>query len=138
MKRTIRQNICAAYSLHDMNVDAFDVQGDTITMRTQTGIVQTTPPYSQVDGYVRFEGVRWDFSYAYMMTPIGNTGEFSGKKVFLRDFLAGLNTFGFCIMDETYGYNMTKLSGFLTHRRTFHECIIEIYHEGDMIFVAEE
>ena len=41
-------------------------------------------------------------------------------------------------MDETYGYNMTKYNGYLTANRQFCECVIEIYHEGDMVFVTEE
>ena len=39
---------------------------------------------------------------------------------------------------ETYGYNMTKYNGYLTSNRQFCECVIEIYHEGDMVFVTEE
>ena len=46
--------------------------------------------------------------------------------------------FGFAIMDETYGYNMTKYTGYLLSNRQHCECIIEIYHEGDMVFVSEE
>lgn len=40
-------------------------------------------------------------------------------------------------MDETYGFNMTKYSRYLTANRKHCECIIEIYHEGDMVFVDE-
>ena len=41
-------------------------------------------------------------------------------------------------MDETYGYNMTKYCGYLLSNRQHCECVIEIYHEGDMVFVTEE
>ena len=43
MKRTIRNNIHDPYSLHDMNVTAFEVTGDDIIMRTQSGMVKPRP-----------------------------------------------------------------------------------------------
>jgi len=137
MKRTIRNNIHDPYSLHDMNVTAFEVAGDDITMRTQSGMVRCTPPFAQVDGYVEFHGVRWDFCYVYFLSVTGNVGAFQGRKMFLKDFLADFPSFGFSVMDETYGYNQTKFSGYLTANRGHCECIIELYHEGDMVFVEE-
>ena len=138
MKRTVRDNINPPYTLHDMNVFALEVSDDTIVMKTQSGIVKTTPPYKQVDGYVEFHKVQWDFSYVYLLGGTGNVGTFTGKKIFLKDFITQYKQFGFSVMDETYGYNMTKYCGYLLSNRQHCECIIELYHEGDMIFVAEE
>ena len=138
MKRTIRNNINTAYSLHDMNVIAFEVTDNDIVMRTQSGMVKTTPPLGQPDGYVEFHNVQWDYSYAYLLDFTGNTGTFKGEKIFLKDFINRYTQFGFSIMDETYGYNMTKYNGYLLSCRQHYECVIEIYHEGDMVFVAEE
>ena len=138
MKKTLRGNIETAYSLHDMNVISFDVAGNDIIMRTQSGMIKVTPPGSQPDGYVEFHNVRWDFSYVYLLGVTGNIGTFTGEKMFLKDFLDRYKQFGFSIIDETYGYNMTKYSGYLLSNRQHCECIIEIYHEGDMFFVTEE
>ncbi len=138
MKRTIRENIDPVYSLHDMNVIAFEVNGNDIIMRTQSGMVRTAPPPSQVDGYVEFHDVQWEFSFAYLLGVTGNESTFTGKKMFLKDFIANAAPFGFSVMDETYGYNTTKFSGYLTFSREFHECFIDIYHEGDMVFVETE
>ena len=138
MKRTIRSNIETPYSLHDMNVISFEVTDDDIVMRTQSGMVKCTPPYRQLDGYVEFHNVQWDFSYVYLLGVTGNIGTFAGEKMFLRDFINRYKQFGFSIMDETYGYNMTKYNGYLLSNRQHCECVIEIYHEGDMVFVAEE
>lgn len=138
MKRTIRDNINSAYSLHDMNVIAFEITDNDIVMRTQSGMVETVVPYGQPDGYVEFHNVQWDFSYVYLLGVTGNIGTFTGEKLFLKDFINRYKQFGFSIMDETYGYNMTKYSGYLTSNRQHHECVIEIYHEGDMVFVAED
>ena len=138
MKRTIRNNINAPYTLHDRNVIALDVMENDLVMRTQSGIIETIHLGRQVEGYVEFHDVKWDFSYVYLLGVTGNVGTFTGEKMFLKDFLSRYEPFGFSIMDETYGYNMTKYCGYLTSGGKFCECIIEIYHEGDMVFVAEE
>lgn len=135
VKETIRENINTAYSLHDMNVIAFEVTDHDIVMRTQSGMIKTTRPQGQPDGYVEFHDVRWDFSYVYLLDFTGNIGTFTGEKMYLKDFIEKFQIFGFSVMDETYGYNQTKYSGYLKFDRHFYECVIEIYHEGDMIFV---
>ena len=137
MKRTVRGNIDAGYSLHDMNVIAFDISDNDIVMRTQSGMVETVPPYRQLNGVVEFHGVQWDFSYIYLLGVTGNIGTFTGEKMYLKDFISKVTSFGFSVMDETYGYNMTKYSGYIMFDRRHYECIIEIYHEGDMVFAAE-
>ena len=138
MVRLHRENICVPYSLHDMNVIALEADGNKLTMRTQSGMVKTTPPYCQLDGYVEFYDVQWKWSFAYLLGVTGNTGTFTGEKMFLKDFISKYKQFGFSIMDETFGYNMTKYNGYLLSNREHHECIIEIYHEGDMVYVADE
>jgi len=139
MKQSIRENILAHYSLHDMNVIRFEISDDRIRMYTQSGIIRCSEPSAQVEGYVEFRKVEWDFSYAYRLDFSGNIGSFTGEKFFLKDFLESLGeNFGLSIMDESYGYNSTKFSGFLSKDRKFGECFLEIYHEGDMVFVETE
>lgn len=138
MKRSIRNNINSPYTLHDMNVIEFEVTGNNIVMKTQSGLVETAGVCRQVDGYVEFYNVQWDFSFVYLLGVTGNTGTITGEKMFLKDFISNIRTFGFSVMDETYGYNMTKYNGFLLHNRKHCECVIEIYHEGDMVFVTED
>ena len=138
MKRTIRDNINALYTLHDMNVCEFEILDNDIIMKTQTGIIETASLGKQVEGYVEFHNVQWDFSYVYLLGVTGNVGTFTGEKMFLKDFIDKYKQFGFSVVDETYGYNMTKYCGYLTSGGKFCECIVEIYHEGDMVFVSEE
>jgi len=135
MKKIIHNNINPPYSLHDMSITAFDVTNAKITMRSDTGMVNAAPPYTQVDGYVEFYDVQWDFSYVYLLSETGNIGKFDGEKLFLKDFIERFPQFGFSIMDETFGYNTTKYSGFLLGNREHYECIVEIYHAGDRVFV---
>ena len=115
-----------------------DIVGNDIILRTQSGLVETVFPYGQPDGYVEFQNVRWDYSFVYLLGVTGNVGTFTGEKMFLKDFISRFTPFGFSVMDETYGHNITKFNGYLSSAREHHECIIEIYHEGDMVFVTEE
>ena len=44
-----------------MNVFEFEVSGKDIIMKTQSGIVETSSVAKQVEGYVEFHNVQWDF-----------------------------------------------------------------------------
>ena len=98
MIKTIRDNINPAYSLHDMNVIAFEVEENNIIMKTQSGMIKTTPICTQTDGYVEFHDVRWDFSYVYLLGVTGNIGAFTGEKMFLKDFIERYKQFGLSIL----------------------------------------
>ncbi len=137
MKRTIRENILAPYSLHDMNVIEFQIHDNDLVMKTQSGIIRTEGLSSQVDGWVEFQNVDWDFCYIYLLDGLGNICHFHGEKMMLRDFIEQTPVFGFSIIDEVYGFNQTKYMGYITYQRMCRECIIEIYHRGDMIFVEK-
>ena len=137
MKRVVRENITAAYSLHDMNVIEFEIRRNDMIMKTQSGIIRTEGLSDQVDGYVEFHNIDLDFCYIYLLNHNGNVGTFSGEKMMLRDFIEQYPMFGFSIMDEVYGYNQTKYMGYLTAKRNTWECIVEIYHLGNMVFVEE-
>ena len=133
----VRDNVHTPYSLHDMNVIAFEVEEDTVVMRTQSGMIKTEGLSSQVDGYVVFEKVRWDYSYVYLLDFTGNIGTFTGEKMFLYDFIEMFQNAGFSVMDETFGFNQSRFTGYLSMNSTVKECSIEIYHEGAMIYVEE-
>lgn len=138
MKRTIRENIKVPYSLHDMNIMEFDVHENDLIMKTQSGMIKVTEPCEQVDGYVEFYDIDWDFSYVYLLDYNGNIGSFTGEKMMFKDFIETYKVFGLSVIDEVYGYNQTKYWGYLTSNRKTQECIIEIYHMGDMVFIEVE
>lgn len=121
-----------------MNVTELSLCENKLIMKTQNGIVKVRPVCEQVNGYVEFNNVDYDFSFVYLFEHNGNVGKFSGEKMMLSDFIKEYKSFGFSVIDEVYGYNQTKYMGYLTSNRKFYECIIEIYHLGDMIFVEEE
>lgn len=137
MRSTLRPNIKSPYSLHDQTVAAFEVQDSDLLMHLKTGMIRTYSPAGKPQGHVEFQSVQWDFSYVYIFDHTGNTGNFSGEKLFLRDFILTYPACCFTICDETYGYNMTKYSGDLMLEGRRVTCMIELYHEGDMFFVDE-
>ena len=70
-----------------MSVFEFEVTDNNNVMKTQSGMVETFPPYGQPDGHVEFRNVQWDYCYVYLLGTTGNIGTFSGEKLYLRDFL---------------------------------------------------
>ena len=84
MKQIVRENINAPYSLHDMNITALEAINDNLIVRTQLGMVKTSFPYTQIDGYVEFHNVQWKFSYVYLFDFCGNAENFTGEKCCLR------------------------------------------------------
>lgn len=128
----------APYTLHDMNVIAFESNGCDLILRTQSGMIKTSPPYPQPNGYVTFQDVDYDLSFIYFFDNTGNVGPFTGRKLFLKDFIHTAKNFGFSVLDETYGFHQTVYSGHMSMQRAFSACTIEIYHKGDIVFSAEE
>ncbi len=137
MKKTIRENIHAPYSLHDMDIVALEINGRDLIVRLQNGMTKTGVPARQTDGHVEFHGVDWGFCYIYLFDFTGNVGTFGGEKKYLISFIEERKALSFSVADEVYGYNQTKYFGYLLTNGKRLECIIEIYHEGDMVFIEE-
>ncbi len=142
MKRIIRRNMTdLPYSLHDARVIGFEVNENILQMKFQSGFVCTVAPFKQVEGFVEFEKIDWDscvYLLEYQEVLCGNPGHFIGKKMELREFLKEFDNASFEIIDETYGYNLSKFSGYLSTKNSFVECMIELYHWGDMSYILEE
>lgn len=137
MKTTIRDNVThLPYSLHDMSVTGFEVEGDRLVLQFANGFVKIGDPCEQINGSIAFQQVDWDFCYAYVLDFCGNAGSFTGSKASLADFIAQNKNVLFEIADETYGYNQSKFSGYLSVARSLKECTLEIYHLGDMQYVT--
>ena len=143
MKQTLRKNITdIPDSLHDAETDRITVEGKTLTLHFTHGYVQNEEPYDDVKGPVGFAGVDWDCSFACVYRckafTLENTGAIEGEKQMLKDFAESFGDAVFEIVDETYGYNETKLEGYLYRSDDTFECSIGIYHMGDMRYLVEE
>ena len=137
LKKVIRENIICPYGLHDMNTTRFEVCNKDILMRLQSGMHKISDPVKQVDGYVKFCNVDFDFCFVTIINELVNEGPITGEKMSFLNFIDRYQNFSFEIIDEVYGYNMTKFWGWLSAGGDLKECIIEFYHFGDMIFVDE-
>lgn len=141
-KKTITKTPEKPYCLHDMHLIGLDLDNNDLTLRFQYGFFSITPPFNQVDGYIKLCGLDLDFCYVYLLeyTDVlcGNIGHFNGEKIGLSDFIKKYDKISLNIMDETYGYNCVRLEGFFNVNRKCLECILEIYHSGDMIYFTEE
>lgn len=139
MKITVKNNIeSLPYSLHDMCVTEMKIMGDDLMMIFQNGFISNIEPYEQIEGSVQFHCVDWDFCYVYLLDFLDNTGPFKGKKQYLVDFIPMFVNQNFTVLDETYGYNQSKFSGFLSVGDKIKECMIEIYHLGNMQYITEK
>ncbi len=143
MKTTIRQNITEIpYSLHDAVVVKLCAESKKLTLHFENGYVQAMEPYDDVTGTVEFAGVDWDCSFACVYKckefSLENTGALEGEKYMLKDFAEQFADATFEIVDETFGYNQTRLEGYLYRGADTYECSIGVYHMGDMSYVTEE
>lgn len=137
MKKTIRDNVIPACSLDDLTITAMEANGNDIIIKTQTGVIKTGESGRLADGYVKFSNVDWGFSYVYLFDTIGNVGPFSGEKQYLISFIEERKALSFTVMAEVYGLNQTKYFGHILSSGKRHECIIDICHSGDMVFIEE-
>ena len=137
LKEVIRENIICPYGLHDMNATSFDMNDKDIIMRLQSGMYKISDSVEQVDGHVIFRNVDFDFCFVTIINELVNEGPITGEKMSFLTFVNRYQNFCFEIIDEVYGYNKTKFWGWLSAGGDLKECIIEIYHLGDMIFVDE-
>ena len=137
MKKVIRNNIDLPYSLHDMNVIGFEVEDKKLTMRLQYGMNRVIEPREQIDAHIEFYNLDFDFCHVYIFDIVDNEGEFKGEKLSFLTFVERYKKFGFGIIDEVYGYNQSHFKGCLYSDDGLNECIIELYHLGDMVYVEE-
>ena len=117
-------------------------EGDTLRLITQYGYMRITEPSEQVEGDVEVTGVDWESSYVYVMeyqdVLCGNCGAFSGRKMTLDAFLREYSEGTLDIMDESYGFRLAALGGFLNLRDRILEFKLEIYHTGEVRYLLKE
>ncbi len=139
MKTTVRKNITdLPYSLHDAVVTAIECAEDTVIFRFAEGVFEVSEgDCKRVDGFIEIEGVDHDFCDAYVLNCTKNEGSFRGRKMSLKVFADKYKSLRFEIIREAYGYNKSTFSGWLWVKNKPKECILELYHAGDMRYVTE-
>lgn len=74
----------------------------------------------------------------YQDVLCGNCGAFTGKKMTLETFLLEHSDGTLDIMDESYGFRLTMLSGFLNLQDHILEFKLEIYYTGEIRYLLKE
>ena len=142
MKTTLTQPLYSLpYSLHDGYLTKLEAEEETLVCHFPGGIFSTAVPCTQTAGAkVTFTGIDWDTSFLYVFDGLGNTGTFSGEKMYLKDFLPHLERLE--VIDETYGYWQAKWSGLLTKGEELVECMVEcmveVCYSGKMVYEIGE
>jgi len=139
MKQTLRDNIVGLpYSLHDMHVTELVINGNDLIFKFMDGFEQNIVNGVLVKGEICFHEADLDSCFVYVLDFCGNEGSFTGHKYAFADFTAENKKIDFEIIDETYGYNSSKLAGWLWGGEEPKECILDLYHFGAMEYITEE
>ena len=135
----IRNNIVGLpCSLHDCRVTGIALEGNCLRLMFENGFYVITDGVPEhAAGYVRFDGIDLDYCAAYILSRNGAEGVFTGKKMSIDKFAESFAGLAFEIIEEAYGYNVTKLQGFLIGRDCINEFILDLYHEGRMSYIIE-
>ena len=129
------------YSLHDMRVIKMELKGKDLKLFFEHGYVELKEPYPQVEGNITIEEIDLDFADVYLLSRNGRLGGFRGKKMELAEFIEKYPDFvSFEIVDELYGYNTVRYSGWLLlpEANDFIEMDMQMYFEGDIIYDTSE
>ncbi|MCQ4937140.1 hypothetical protein [Anaerotignum propionicum] len=141
MKEVIRKNILdLPYSLHDARVSKITMEEEKIILYFSQGFYELrNDDYLAVKGksLISIEGWDLDFCAVYLFDSVGNNGKLSGEKYRLDAFINRFPHMDFEIIDETYGYNQSKFSGYFYEGNKIKECTIDIYHFGNMKYVVQ-
>lgn len=140
MKEIIRKNISnLPYSLHDAHINNIIVQEDTLIFYFDKGYyVPKDGDCMPIQGSIKFEDVDLDYCYIYTLNTDGHCGTFKGEKYQVIDFIQRYSIIDMEIIDESYGYNQSKFSGYSFQGKKIQEFIVEIYHLGNMKYIVEE
>ncbi len=137
---SVRKNIdFLPYDLYHMTISKCDFDEKDIIFNFISGIIKVGNPGYQSDGAVQIKGVDWESSNAFVLSENGERGEFTANKLELKEFFE--EYFGedgkceFEIIDESYGFNYTRFSGYLNIDGKKKECAMEIFHTGNMEYI---
>lgn len=84
----------------------------------------------------------WESSYIYIIrvtrTSVRQLWRFYWQKMTLETFLLEHSDGTLDIMDESYGFRLTMLSGFLNLQDHILEFKLEIYYTGEIRYLLKE
>ena len=131
------------FGLHDVHIKKIKIQkidsfSANVTFMLLDGVYTCDEDIEPIPCNILFEGVDLDFSNVYVMQICGvNHGKIKGHKYSLKKFIRKYKKSDIEIVDETYGYNQSKFSGYLHTEEDDMEIMIDLYHVGGMYYLVD-
>jgi hypothetical protein len=140
MKEITRKNMVdLPYSLHDAHINKMKIKDTNLMLYFDEGYyVPVNGDTVLVKGYLELNEVELDCCNVYIMNMDRNYRKFKGKRYSLKKFMNKYPEIDMEIIDETYGYNQSKFSGFMYKGKKNKEFMMEVYHFGDMKYITYE
>ncbi|MDF2656402.1 MAG: family acetyltransferase [Bacillota bacterium] len=132
-----KPNLILPISLHDGRLNLIKIEGDEIIFILEDGFRTIKNGNVSETGRAAISFPKVDFDFCEV-SCIGKDGY--RQKWDIQDFAVKLEAHRYIIdiIDETYGYNQAKYSCNMTHQSQWFQCLIEIYHFGEMKYTWEE
>lgn len=139
-EKILEKNNKIPYSLHDMRINKIQIAETDINFIFENGYIENKEPFNRVDGTIMIKNVDYDFCSIHLLSDNGEYGNFTGRKISLKEFVEEFKEYSFEIVDELYGFNRVQYSGYLSlpKRRDFIECSMDFYYNGDLIYLTKE
>ena len=138
MNSYIKKNIILPIDLHDTTITGLEIkESNTIDGELQLVfedgyfLVQEKEVIKTDKSIIKFSGIDYDYSYVYYYEDT-KRNEVSFEK--LRDDIRKKRLE---IIDEAYGYNLTKISGVIFDKNETIEFEIVIYHFNETVYEWE-
>lgn len=136
MREIIRNNIIdLPFSLHDCHIHKILIDANNVKLIFKDGYYDLfNGDCMPTKGYIEFQNVDFDYCSVYMFHT--SFSRLKGKRFRLEEFSYKYKELDLEIIDETYGYNISKFSGVYYKGKKTVEFMIEIYHLGDMKYIT--
>ncbi|RPF48098.1 hypothetical protein EDD70_0910 [Hydrogenoanaerobacterium saccharovorans] len=137
MHQATKPNVTLPFSLHDAKVTSMICNSAT------AGNIDGTVSFIFDNGYCKIEGnsaeqtgkasvtisgIDFDFSHVYYCNKNKR------QEVTFPQLASDIDKNGLEIVQEAYGYNFTKWSGFMFKEKNIYEIEIEIYHFNETLY----
>lgn len=141
MNSYTKPNVYLPISLHDARVSEFQIvpasinkQDGMIIFIFENGfkITSDAEVYQTGRAIVKFSGIDFDFSHVYYCK------ESHKREISFEELAKEIKNNSFDVLDESYGYNLSKLVGNMTTQDNWHDVEIEIYHFNETIYEWED
>lgn len=139
MKEIIRENIInLPYSLHDAHINKITMNESTLMFMFDEGYYEPKNGDNlPIQGYIKFDNVDLDYCSIFILNTDGNCKTFMCKEYEVMDFIKDYPSIDMEIIDETYGFNQSKFSGYIYQGESIQKFIVEIYHIGCMKYILQ-